>query len=59
MVSVLRTQLTQRSFSAIFFEIDKSNKLFCVNIKARKAYYFVISDREKQDFTLISETIAV
>ncbi len=34
MVSALRTKLTQRFFSAMFFEIDKSNKLFLLNIEA-------------------------
>ena len=59
MLLALRTKLTQCSFSAMFFEIDKSNKLFFVNIKARKAYSLIISDRKNQDLTLISETIAV
>ncbi|MGB5634922.1 MAG: hypothetical protein WBM86_19370 [Waterburya sp.] len=41
MVLALRNKSAQCSISAMFFERDKSNKLFFANIEARKAYYFV------------------
>ena len=45
MVLALRNKPIQRSFSAMFFEIDKSNKLFFVNIEVCKAHYFAVCDR--------------
>lgn len=47
MVLALSNKPTQGSFSAMFFEIDKSNKLFFANIEAWKAHYLVIGDRSE------------
>ena len=56
MVLALRNKSDQCSFSAMFFEQDKSNKLFFANIEARKAYYFVVGDRSKPNFRSISQS---
>jgi hypothetical protein len=40
----------------MFFEKGKSNKLFFAKIEARKAYYFVVGDRSKPNFSSISQS---
>ncbi len=56
MVLALKNKSAQCSFSAMFFEKDKSNKLFIANIEARKAYYFVVGNRSKPNFRSISQS---
>ncbi len=57
MVLALKNKSAQCSFSAMFFEKDKSNKLFIANIEARKAYYFIIGDRSKPNFRSITKAL--